>query len=69
MLSDKRAAGLAVTVAIIGLFIIPILVIPTMVIAGWKWESGPRWARGTLVVVAIVFVAYLVMAKPAPAHH
>jgi hypothetical protein len=64
-LKSKRTAISAVVVSIIGLAVIPVLTVPAMFLAGLSWRSAPRWARLTLVIGAIFFVAYAVALKPA----
>ena len=63
---DKRVASLAIVAGTIGLFIVPILAVPTMVVGGWKWRAAPNWARGALIVIAVLFTIFLVMSKQ---HH
>lgn len=47
--------------------LIPVLTIPAMLVAGFGWQSAPRWTRVTLVIGAVLFAAYLVAVKtPAP---
>jgi hypothetical protein len=70
-LKSKRTATFAVIVSIIGLAVIPVLTVPAMFLAGISWKDAPRWARMTLVIGAVFFVAYAVALKPAApvAHH
>jgi predicted cation transporter len=70
-LKSKRTAILAVILSIIGLAVIPILTVPAMFLAGVRWRSAPRWTRMTLVIGAVLVVAYTVAVKSAPPepHH
>ena len=60
---------LAVIAAFIGLAVIPILTVAAMVLLGVGWTSAPRWTRVTLIVGAVLYVAYKVTTRSAPAHH
>jgi hypothetical protein len=64
-LKSKRTAQLAVAVSVVGLAVVPIITVPAMFLGGITWHSAPRWARMTLIVGAILFVAYFVAFKPA----
>ena len=66
-LQSKRTATFAVVASGVGLLLIPVLTIPAMLVAGFGWQSAPRWTRVTLVIGAVLFAAYLVAVKtPAP---
>lgn len=64
-LDTNSTAKIAVVVGVIGLFLVPILAVPAMLVAGLSWRSGPRWARLVLVAAAVVFAIYIVAAHPA----
>jgi hypothetical protein len=64
-LSSKRTAIFAVIVSIIGLAVVPVLTVPAMLLAGFRWRSAPRWTRMTLIIGGIVFAAYVIALKPA----
>jgi hypothetical protein len=70
-LQSKRTAQLAVALSVIGLAVAPIITVPAMFLGGITWHGAPRWARMTLIIGAILFVAYFVTFKPAGqvAHH
>jgi hypothetical protein len=68
-LNSKRAATFAVIASVIGLAVIPVLTVPAMLIAGVSWRSAPLWTRITLIAGAVLFAAYLLTLKPAPAPH
>jgi hypothetical protein len=64
-LQSKRTAQFAVIASLIGLAVIPVITVPAMFLGGIAWSGAPRWARMTLIVGAVFFVAYFVVAKPA----
>jgi hypothetical protein len=64
-LQSKRTAQFAVIASIIGLAVIPVLTVPAMFLGGITWSGAPRWARMTLIIGAVLFVAYFVAFKPA----
>jgi protein-S-isoprenylcysteine O-methyltransferase Ste14 len=64
-LESKRTAQLAVAASVIGLVVVPVLTVPAMFLGGITWSGAPRWARMTLIIGAVVFVAYFVAFKPA----
>ncbi len=67
-LSSKRAATVALIISFVGLLVIPVITVPTMLVAGFRWRSAPRWTRLSLVIGAAVFAAYVLAIKPhAPA--
>jgi protein-S-isoprenylcysteine O-methyltransferase Ste14 len=70
-LQSKRTAQLAVVASLIGLVVVPVLTVPAMFLGGITWSGAPRWARMTLIIGAVVFVAYFAAFKPAGqvAHH
>jgi uncharacterized membrane protein len=68
-IDSKRFAVLAVIAALIGLVITPVLTVAAMVLAGVGWRSAPRWTRLTLLIGAVLFVAYHVSTKQPPARH
>jgi hypothetical protein len=65
-IDSKRFAVFAVIAAVIGLFITPILTIAAMILAGVGWRSAPRWTRLTLLIGAVLFLAYHVSTKQPP---
>ena len=68
--SGKPAGVAAVLAALIGLAVIPILAVAAMVLVGIAWKDGPRWTRMTLIIGAVLYVAYAVASKhPAVSHH
>lgn len=67
--SGKPLGILAVIAAFIGLAVIPILAVAAMVLAGVGWTGAPRWTRVTLIVGAVLYVAYRATTRSAPAHH
>ena len=67
--SGKPVGILAITVAFIGLAVAPILAVAAMVLLGIGWKGAARWTRLTLIVGAVLYVAYVVTAKHPPAHH
>jgi hypothetical protein len=67
--SGKPAGILAVIAAAIGLAVIPILAVAAMVLAGVAWKDAPRWTRGTLLVGAVLYVAYRVGVSHPAGHH
>jgi hypothetical protein len=67
--SGKPAGILAVIAAVIGLAVIPILAVVGMVLVGVAWKDAPRWTRVTLLVGAVLYVAYRVgVSHPAGQH-
>jgi hypothetical protein len=52
----KQLAILAIVAAVIGLLINSVLTLLAMLVAGIGWRSGPRWARLTLVIGAVVVI-------------
>jgi mannose/fructose/N-acetylgalactosamine-specific phosphotransferase system component IID len=67
--SGKPAGILAVIAAVIGLAVIPILAVAAMVLAGVAWKDAPRWTRVTLLVGAVLYVAYRVGVSHPAVHH
>jgi hypothetical protein len=67
--SGKPAGIFAVIAALVGLAVIPILAVAAMVLVGVAWKDGPRWARLTLVIGAVLYVAYVVASKHPAVHH
>jgi uncharacterized membrane protein YgdD (TMEM256/DUF423 family) len=58
----------AVIVSAVGLAVIPVLTVPAMLLAGFKWRSAPRWTRLTLILGGVLFAGYLIALKPAAPH-
>ena len=56
----KPAGIIAVLAAFIGLAVIPILTVAAMVLVGVAWKDAPRWTRVTLILGAVLYVAYRV---------
>jgi 4-hydroxybenzoate polyprenyltransferase len=68
--SSKHAAIFVVAVSAVGLAVVPVLTVPAMLLAGFKWRSAPRWTRLTLVIGGVIFAAYFIALKPAtPPRH
>jgi hypothetical protein len=67
--SGKPAGIFAVIAALVGLAVIPILAVAAMVLVGVAWKDGPRWARVTLVIGAVLYVAYVVASKHPAVRH
>jgi|HubBroStandDraft_2_1064218.scaffolds.fasta_scaffold695618_1 hypothetical protein len=67
--SGKPAGIFAVIAAIVGLAVIPVLAVAAMVLVGVAWKDGPWWARLTLIVGAVLYVAYVVASKHPAVHH
>jgi hypothetical protein len=68
-LGGKPAGIVAILAAFIGLAIIPILAVAGMVLTGVAWKDGPRWTRVTLLVGAVLYVAYRIgIHHPAVSH-
>jgi hypothetical protein len=67
--SGKPAGIFAVIAAVIGLVVIPILAVAGMVLVGVAWKDGPRWTRVTLIVGAVLYLAYKVGVNHPAAHH
>jgi hypothetical protein len=65
-LDSKRFAAIAVIAAVIGLAITPVITVAAMVLAGVGWRSAPRWTRLTLLIGAVLFVAYHIGVKQPP---
>jgi hypothetical protein len=65
-----KPAGIAACIAaLVGLAVVPILAVAAMVLVGVAWKDGPRWTRMTLIIGAVLYVAYAVVNKhPAPRH-
>ncbi|HEY5360740.1 MAG TPA: hypothetical protein VIJ82_24175 [Streptosporangiaceae bacterium] len=66
--SSERTAIFAVIVSAVGLAVIPVLTVPAMLLAGFKWRSAPRWTRLTLIIGGVLFAGYLIALKPAAPH-
>ncbi|HMH90102.1 MAG TPA: hypothetical protein VK586_03355 [Streptosporangiaceae bacterium] len=67
--SGKPAGILAIIAAVIGLAVIPILAVAGMVLVGVAWKDGPRWTRVTLIVGAVLYLAYRVGVNHPTVHH
>ena len=67
--SGKPAGVFAVIAAIVGLAVIPVLAVAAMVLVGVAWKDGPWWARLTLIVGAVLYVAFVVASKHPAVHH
>jgi hypothetical protein len=67
--SGKPAGIFAVIAAVIGLALIPVLAAAGMVLVGVAWKDGPRWSRMTLIVGAVLYVAYRVGVSHPAVHH
>lgn len=67
--NGKPAGIFAVIAAVVGLAVIPILAVAAMVLVGVAWKDGPRWARLTLVIGAVLYVAFVVASKHPAVHH
>jgi hypothetical protein len=65
----KPAGIFAVIAAFIGLAVIPVLAVAGMVLVGIAWKDAPRWTRVTLIVGAVLYVAYRVGVAHPAAHH
>jgi hypothetical protein len=65
----KPAGIVAVLAAFIGLAVIPILTVAAMVLVGVAWKDGPRWTRVTLILGAVLYVAYRIGVDHQGAHH
>jgi predicted cation transporter len=65
-LGSERAAIVAVIISLVGLLVIPVVTVPAMLVAGFRWRSAPRWTRLTLVIGAALFAAYVLAIKPHP---
>jgi hypothetical protein len=65
----KPAGIVAVLAAFIGLVVIPILTVAAMVLVGVAWKDGPRWTRVTLILGAVLYVAYRIGVDHQGAHH
>ncbi len=66
-IDSKRFGVFAVIAAVIGLVITPVLTVAAMVLAGVGWRSAPRWTRLTLLIGAVLFIAYHISVKQPPA--
>lgn len=65
----KPAGIFAVIAAFIGLAVIPVLAVAGMVLVGVAWKDAPRWTRVTLIVGAVLYVAYRVGVDHPAVHH
>jgi hypothetical protein len=65
----KPAGIFAVIAAVIGLAVIPVLAVVAMVLVGVAWKDAPRWTRVTLIVGAVLYVAYRVRVGHPAAQH
>jgi hypothetical protein len=65
----KPAGIVAILAAFIGLAVIPILTVAAMVLVGVAWKDAPRWTRVTLIVGAVLYVAYRVGVDHPAAHN
>jgi hypothetical protein len=65
----KPAGIFAVIAAFIGLAVIPVLAVAGMVLVGIAWKDAPRWTRVTLIVGAVLYVAYRAGVAHPAAHH
>lgn len=67
--SGRPASILAVITALVGLAIIPIIAAAAMVVVGISWKEGERWARVTLIIGAVLYVAFAIVDKHPAVHH
>jgi hypothetical protein len=67
--SGKPAGIFAVIAALVGLAVIPVLTVAAMVLVGVAWKDGPRWARVTLIIGAVLYVAYAIANKHPAVRH
>jgi hypothetical protein len=65
-----KPAGIGACIAaVVGLAVVPILAVAAMVLVGVAWKDGPRWARMTLLVGAVLYVAYAIVNKHPAVRH
>ena len=67
--SGRPASISAVIAALVGLAIVPVIAAAAMVLVGVTWKEGERWARVTLVIGAVLYVAFAIMNKHPAVHH